>query len=212
MVGFGAMCREAGFDLLPSIGSTALVWGIAGQIALIEIHSGDGGRPPRGGAGSLANLRPPPRPPPGRARGPGGRVLGYPMRLVIAQFMAISCWVQMTSYSGHIPSPQRLPYYFGFAATLVMAGLIGTTIGHQMGRVVPPEVLTVAIFMTPLYLLLVVCGARQWVNRFSVLYGTALGLALYPSLGDWAVPLAGLIGGTLGYLSGRRFFPNDPVP
>lgn len=212
MVGFGAMCREAGFDLLPSLGSTALVWGIAGQIALIEIHSGDGGLLTLFIAVALANLRMLPMTVTGLDSVTAGRKLRVAVRILIAQFMAITCWVQMTSNSGHVPRQQRLPYYFGFAAMLVTAGLIGTMIGHQLGRVVPPEVQSVAIFMTPFYLLLIVCGARQWVNRFAVGYGAALGLALYPTFGDWSVPAAGLIGGTLGFITARRIFLNDPIP
>lgn len=212
MVGFGAMCQESGFELLPALGSTALVWGIAGQIALIDIQTNGGGLITLFVAVSLANLRMLPMTVTGLDTVIGGRRAGTFLRVLIAQFMAITCWVQMTSNSGHIPNQQRMPYYFGFATMLVTAGLIGTTLGHQLGRVVPPEVLTIAIFMTPFYLLLIICGARQWVNRFSVAFGAALGLSLYPTVGDWSVPIAGLLGGTMGFLSGRRFFPNDPVP
>ena len=108
----------------------------------------------------------------------------------------------------HVPARQRLRYYIGFAVTLIGAALLGTTIGHQLGRVVPQSVLIVAIFMTPLYLLLLICGARQWANRLSVLFGIAVGLALYPVMGDWAVIAAGLLGGTLGFFSAPHLFRN----
>ncbi|HAE02598.1 MAG TPA: hypothetical protein DCG04_14375 [Rhodospirillaceae bacterium] len=63
--------------------------------------------------------------------------------------------------------------------------------------------------MTPLYLLLLISGARQWANRLSVLFGIAIGLALYPVMGDWAVIAAGLLGGTLGFISAPHLFRNN---
>jgi predicted branched-subunit amino acid permease len=207
MVGFGAMAADAGFDLLPALGITALVWGIAGQVALIEIHAGGGGLPALFIAVALANLRMLPMTVTGLSSVVGNRRAGFLGRIGIAQTMAISCWTQMMTRADHVPAGQRLPYYLGFAATLFMAGLIGTGVGHQMGRVVPGPVLTVAIFMTPLYLLLLICGARQWINRLAVLFGILIGLGFYPLIGDWAVVAAGVLGGTLAYWSAPRIFP-----
>lgn len=208
MVGFGAMAQDAGIDLLPAMGITALVWGIAGQVALIEIHAGEGGLLALFVAVSLANLRMLPMSVTGMSAVLAGRRLSFLGRIGIAQTMAISCWTQMMTRSDHVPGPQRLPYYLGFAATLITAGLTGTAIGHQMGRVVPDQVMTIAIFMTPVYLLLLICGARQWVNRLSVLFGILVGVGFYPLLGDWSVIAAGLLGGTLAFLSAPRLFPD----
>lgn len=204
MVGFGAMAREAGVDLLPSLGITAFVWGIAGQVALIEIHKSDGGLVALFIAVALANLRMLPMSVTGVSAVLGGKRVSFLGRILLMQTMAISCWVQMMTRSDHVPNPQRLRYYLAFAATLISAGLVGTTVGHQMGRVVPPDVLTVAIFMTPLYLLLLVCGARQWSNRLSVLFGILVGIGFYPMIGDWSVVVAGLLGGTLAFLVSPR--------
>lgn len=211
MVGFGAMAQEGGIDLLPALGITAFVWGIAGQVALIEIHSGGGGLFALFLAVALANLRMLPMSVTGLSAVLGGKRVGFIGRVALMQTMAISCWTQMMTRAGHVPDPQRLPYYLGFAATLISAGLVGTAVGHQMGRVVPGQVMTVAIFMTPLYLLLLICGARQWANRLSVAFGILAGLGFYPLIGDWSVVAAGLIGGTLGFLAAPRLFgePTD---
>ena len=209
MVGFGAMAQDAGIALLPAMGITAFVWGIAGQVALIEIHAGGGGIVALFVAVALANLRMLPMSVTGLSAVLGGKKLPFLGRVMLMQTMAISCWTQMMTRSDHVPNPQRLIYYLGFAATLISAGLIGTLVGHQLGRVVPQAVLTVTIFMTPLYLLLLISGARQWVNRLSVIFGILVGVGFYPVLGDWSVIAAGLLGGTLAFLSAPRLFPNS---
>ena len=209
MVGFGAMCQDAGLDLLPSIGITGLVWGIAGQVALIEIHSGGGGLLAIFIAVALANLRMLPMAVTGLSSVLGDRRVPYLGRLALMQAMAITCWVQMMTRTDHVPPPQRVTYYMGFAMMLISAGLIGTATGHQLGRVVPPAVLTVTIFMTPLYLLLLISGARQWANRLSVVFGIVIGVGLFPVLGDWAVIAAGLVGGTLAFVASAKLFPEQ---
>lgn len=209
MVGFGAMAQEAGVQLLPALGVTALVWGIAGQVALVEIHAGHGGLVALFIAVSLANLRMLPMTVTGLSAIAGGRRIPFLGRVMLAQSLAISCWTQMMTRSDHVPGPQRLRYYIAFAVTLISAGLVGTCVGHQMGRVVPPQVLTVTIFMTPLYLLLLISGARQWVNRLSVVFGILIGVGFYPLIGDWSVIAAGVLGGTLAFISAPRLFPNE---
>ena len=207
MIGFGAMCQDAGLDLLPAVGITGLVWGIAGQVALIEIHSGGGGLFAVFVAVALANLRMLPMAVTGLAAVLGDRRVPYLGRLALMQAMAITCWVQMMTRTDHVPPPQRMTYYIGFALTLFTAGLIGTATGHELGRIVPQSVLTVTIFMTPLYLLLLISGARQWINRLSVVFGIAIGVGLFPALGDWAVIAAGLVGGTAAFLLSPKLFP-----
>ncbi len=212
MIGFGAMAQDAGLEILPTLGVTALVWGIAGQVALVDIHAGGGGLVALFVAVALANLRMLPMVVTGLSAATGGRKTSIPTRLALMHTLSISCWTQMMTRVDHVPKHQRLPYYIGFAVTLILSGLIGTAIGHQAGRIVPPEVLAIAVFMTPLYLLLLISGARQWVNRLSVIFGIAVGLGFYPLIGDWAVVAAGLLGGTLAFLAGPRLFPSLSLP
>lgn len=206
MVGFGAMAADAGLAILPALGVTLLVWGIAGQVALIEIHNSGGGLIALFVAVALANLRMLPMSVTGLPAVLGPRKIPILGRLAVVQAMAISCWTQVMTRSDHVPADQKLTYYIGFSLTLLSAGSVGTVAGHQLGQVVPPTVLVVAIFMTPLYLLLLIFGARQWASRLSVGFGMAIGLALYPVMGDWAVVAAGLLGGTMGYLAAPRLF------
>jgi len=61
---------------------------------------------------------------------------------------------------------------------------------------VPDPVIRIAVYVTPLYIVLLVSSARVWANRFAVLLGAILGPLTYPLLGDWCILAAGLGGGT----------------
>ena len=46
-------------------------------------------------------------------------------------------------------------------------------------------------------------NARQKANRLAVVFGGALSPILFPLIGEWAILVAGVIGGTLATLYGR---------
>ena len=75
--------------------------------------------------------------------------------------------------------------------------------GFFLTDLLPPELLRVVIFVTPIYILLLIINARQKANRLAVVFGGALSPVFFPFVGEWAILLAGLIGGTLASLYGR---------
>ena len=50
--------------------------------------------------------------------------------------------------------------------------------------------------LTPLYILLLLANAQQKINQLAGLFGAALSPFIYILAGDWAILIAGLIGGT----------------
>jgi len=52
------------------------------------------------------------------------------------------------------------------------------------------------IYITPLYILLLLANAQQTINRLAGLFGAALSPFIYIFAGDWAILIAGFIGGT----------------
>ena len=52
------------------------------------------------------------------------------------------------------------------------------------------------IYVTPLYILLLLANAQQRVNRLAGLFGAALSPFIYILAGDWSILIAGFIGGT----------------
>ena len=124
-------------------------------------------------------------------------------RVFWMQFLAITAWAHLGFAQQKYPSHLLLPYYQGFSITIFTFGILGTVIGFFLTDLLPPELLRVVIFVTPIYILLLIMNARQKANRLAVVFGGALSPMFFPFVGEWAILLAGLIGGTLASLYGR---------
>lgn len=202
MVGFGALARDLGFSGLQTFLTTALVWGLPGQIAYVELAAAGAPLAVLVAAVAFANMRMLPMVVTGLPTILGGRRVPFTGRVALTQFMAVTAWTQMNADTPDMPPAARLPYYLGFVAMLYAAGLGGTMLGYGVGAVLPEPALRVAVFMTPLYLLLLVAAARQPTNRLAVALGAAIGTGLYPLVGDAAVLIAGLVGGSVAVAAG----------
>jgi len=62
---------------------------------------------------------------------------------------------------------------------------------------VPPNFLQIIIFITPIYIFLLITTARQKANRLAVVFGGILCPVFYPLAGELSIFMAGIIGGTL---------------
>jgi predicted branched-subunit amino acid permease len=113
------------------------------------------------------------------------------------QGMAITGWAQLGFKQETIAPNDLLHYYKGFAATIYVFAISGTIIGFHLDNLIPEHVLRIVIFVTPLYLLLLIINAKQTTNKLAVVIGGTLCPLLYPLAGDWAILCAGFVGGTL---------------
>ena len=75
--------------------------------------------------------------------------------------------------------------------------MAGTSIGYFLNDLMPPEILRLVIFITPIYILLLLMNAQQTVNRMAAALGGAACPFLYLAAGDWAILLSGIIGGSV---------------
>ena len=74
--------------------------------------------------------------------------------------------------------------------------MTGTMTGYFLDNVLPPNILRLVIYITPLYILLLLANAQQKINRLAGLFGAVLSPFIYILAGDWAILIAGFIGGT----------------
>lgn len=208
MIGFGAIAREAGLDIYVTVATTMFVWGMPGQVAFADLYAAGAGGLVIFTAVALANMRMLPM-----------TVSGLPMmhlkehkrglfrNVVTAHLLAITGWAQLTAARSKVPPMGVLPYYLGFVSVVYVAANLGTIFGYYLSDLVPDLVTRVAVFVTPLYIVLLVLSARVWANRFAVLLGAVLGPLTYPVLGDWCILAAGIGGGTaavlVAYATGR---------
>ena len=126
------------------------------------------------------------------------REAGLPLwkRVLMMHLLAITSWAQI-SYRQKDYSPANLRvYYLSFSLTIFAFGMAGTTIGYFLDDVMPPEILRLVIFITPIYILLLLMNAQQSVSRLAAVLGGAACPFLYAIAGDWAILFAGFLGGT----------------
>jgi len=205
MVGFGAISRESGLDVFVTLAATLLIWGMPGQIAFVDLYAAGAGGVVIFTAVALANLRMLPMTVSGLPMMRlNDHAVGFPARVGIAHLLAVTGWAQLTAAQNKVPPMGVLPYYIGFVAVIYVAASAGTVFGYYLSDLLPQPAIRVAVYATPLYLLLLVAGARHWGNRLAVLLGALLGPMTYPVLGDWCILAAGLGGGTMAVLIARR--------
>ena len=198
MAGFATIAREAGLDVWMAVTTSAFVWGMPGQVAFASLYSAGASLFIIFVAVTLANMR---------------MLLmvvsaadmmhlhmhQLPLwrRVVLMQFLAITSWTHLAVAKGTYPRHLLMPYFQGFSLTLYASGMLGTLFGYFLPDMVPPDLLQIIIFITPIYIFLLITTARQKANRLAVAFGGVLCPVFYPLAAEWSIFLAGVIGGTL---------------
>lgn len=198
MLGFAAIAREAGFDISMTLAATALVWGMPGQVAMVSLHTAGASAFVIMTAVALANMRMLLMTVSGMAiMGLTADDVPLWKKILLMQMLAITSWLQIGSIDGVYPARVIRSYFVGVAATLYVLGMLGTAFGYFMGDWVNPEIMLAIMVITPLYILLMVINARRLMMRMAGVCGGVLCPFLYPVLGEWAILIGGIVGGTL---------------
>ena len=202
MMGYGSLAQGAGFDAGMAALGTILIWGLPGQLAMVELTATGQAYIAIVLACSLANARFMPMvvsfvPAMARSRA------SLPRLLLDAQLLSINSWAMCLREFPRIEPAWRHLYYLTFASSILTAAVIGTLLGYY-GAVLLPAVLVLGlIFVSPLFFALVLSAVPGTAERLSLIAGCALlPLATYllPSI-DLLV--TGLVGGSLGFFAGR---------
>ena len=86
--------------------------------------------------------------------------------------------------------------------------MTGTSIGYFLYDLMAPEILRLVIFITPIYILLLLMDAQQSSNRLAAVLGGTVCPFIYGMAGDWAILLSGLLAAAAlsPYFSCERFY------
>ncbi|MBU8543276.1 MULTISPECIES: AzlC family ABC transporter permease [Roseomonadaceae] len=193
---FGAAVAEAGLPLGWALLCTGAVYGMAGQLVLLQVASGGGAALPATRAATAANAR------------------FLPMAVAIAPllgrraprwlalpFIAITPWAAGMRRLPALAEPARLPWFLGFAVASWCAAMAATAAGHLAAPALPLPLRAALLFANPLYfaLLLAADAGRPGVAP-ALLAGILAAPLAHAVGGAWGLPLAGLIGGSLAFL------------
>ena len=202
MMGFGSLAQSAGFDAGMAALATLLIWGLPGQLAMVELTVTGQGMAAIVFACSLANARFMPMVVsfiPAMARGRSSLA----RQLLDAQLLSINSWAVCLREFPRVEPQYRHLYYVTFASSILCAAVVGTLAGFYGAFYLPAAIVLGLIFTSPLFFALVLSATRGLEERLSMLAGcaiVALAQALFPSV-DLLV--TGFVGGSLGFAAGR---------
>ena len=202
MMGFGSLARGAGYDATMAAVASLLIWGLPGQLAMVELTVTGQGMLAIVVACSLANARFMPMvvsflPMLGRQ----GESL--PRMLLDAQMLSINSWAMCMREFPRVEASYRHRYYVIFASAILAAAIAGTLLGYHSSVLLPAPMVLGLIFVSPLFFALVLSAVPGRAERISMLLGCAaipLAHYLWPAV-DLLV--TGLVGGSLGFMIGN---------
>ncbi len=196
---FGAASAEANLAFGWALAASLLVYGMAGQVVLLQLAGGPVAGAVLGATAANARFFPmavaiAPWLGPHRAR----RWLALP-------FIAITPWAAGMRHLPLRDPAARLPWFLGFALASWVAAAAATALGHGLAPHLDAALRAALLFANPLYFaLLMAAELRVPAPRRAMLLGAAaapLALWLPPA---WGLLAAGLIGGTAAWAWGRR--------
>jgi predicted branched-subunit amino acid permease len=203
-VGFGSFVRDNGLGLDLALFSTLTAWALPGQLAMVELYLAGAPLLAIALAVALANMR----------LAPMTTVMLPVVKLegrsawrhyAAANWVAITCWALTMLHTPAIPREQRLAWFMGCALVLWSASLIGCVIGYIAAGALPTPISLALVFLNPLYfMLLCLQDLKQRSRALAMLLGALFCAVLHPFVPDWSLLIAGIVGGTAGYLLGQR--------
>lgn len=202
MMGYGSLARSAGFGMDMAALGTLLIWGLPGQLAMVELTATGQSIFAIVFACSLANARFMPMVVsfvPLMARSQAS----MPRLMLDAQLLSINSWAMCQREFPRIEVQHRHLYYFVFASSIMLAAVIGTMLGYYGSILLPLVIVLGLIFVSPLFFALVLSAVKGKSERFSLLFGCAIvpiAQAWFPSVD---LLITGFIGGSLGFVCGR---------
>ena len=201
-LGFGSLVHSSDLSLFAGLFSTISTFALPGQIVVIELYATGATLTVIAIAVALTNVRLLPMT---LSMVPHlGRVARWKL-YAIAHLIAVTGWVQALGMFGRLPVAERLPYFTGFAGLLIVATLIGTTIGFLLADAVPTAVSLALVFVNPLYFALVLSRTLTVrTHAWAMALGALLGPWLHLASPDWGLLATGLVAGTAGFLIGQN--------
>jgi predicted branched-subunit amino acid permease len=202
MMGFGSFASSAGFGVDMAALASLLIWGLPGQLVMVELTASGQNIVAIVFACSLANARFLPMVVSFLPK-ISDRRSGFAQLVFDAQLLSINSWAVCLREFPLIEPGQRRLYFVTFALIILLAGVIGTLIGHQASVLLPRAIILGLIFVSPLFFALVLSSVSSLSHRLSLL----LGCAVVPLMHLWFpsvdLLITGLFGGSIGFIVGK---------
>lgn len=199
-IGFGGLAREAGLPLGHLIFMVPAIWALPSHLVLLAGIVAQASFIAIAPAVALAAIRMMPMtmalvP---EIRAPRSKAWHM---LLVSNMVAITAWVKTLQDAPHIPRRGRLPYFVGFAGTMMVATTVVAAVVHQLAAGFPPMMMAALYFLTPLYFAASIWNtARVSAEKTALILGFVLGPAVFLLLPQANILIAGLLGGLAAFL------------
>jgi len=203
--GFGVLCRESGLSLGQAVLMTASIWALPSQVVLAGSIASGASLFASAIAVTLSAIRLMPMTAawvpvvrnPGSARW---------KLLALSHFVAVTAWVWALMKLPSLPRSVRLTYFAGFAMTLSFLNITITVLSYELAGAMPVLVAGSLFFLTPIYFITALtAAARHLAEKVAMPLGIVLGPLFFHMQIGLDLVWAGLIGGTIAYLTDRIF-------
>ena len=208
MMGFGSLAHSAGFGPEMAALASLLIWGLPGQLAMVELTSTGQGLMAIVFACSLANARFLPMVVsflPTLAR----EGASLPRMLLDAQLLSINSWAMCMREFPRVEAAYRHRYYVTFASSILLAAVAGTLLGYHSAALLPAALVLGLIFVSPLFFALVLSAVPRRAERISMLLGCATIPVAHHLWPEMDLLITGLVGGSVGFALGKRWEARD---
>lgn len=203
-IGFGALLEGVGFPLVAGMVATLLIWALPAQVILIGGIVSGTALPAVALAVTLSSIRLLPMvvslaP---YMRGPRRSLVS---EAACAHFVAMTLWVEGLRLLPKVPGEGRVPYTLGLGHAYVTISGAGTLAGYALAGSVPGPLAAGLLLLTPLsFTVLMVRNSRAATDWLALGAGLVLMPLTMGLQGGLDLMIAGVGGGTLAYLVGRR--------
>ena len=199
-VGFGGLAREAGIPLLQLIFMVPVIWALPSHLLLVAGIAAGSSLLAIAATVALVAARMMPMtmaliP---EIRTPRSKTWHL---LLVSNCVAITAWVHTLQRAPEIPREGRLPYFAGFASTMMVSTTVTAGIVHQLAATFPPLMMAGLYFLTPIYFATSTWNtARVKAEHIALVLGFCLGPAFAYIFPQANILLAGLVGGGAAFL------------
>ena len=200
-VALGALMHNAGFSLQLSVSSSFFTYALPGQLVMTESFLVGASLINIFLSVWLVNFR------------------LYPMSVALVPILkhrsqprwkyylschmiAVSSWLIMKDNYKKIDKKYRLDYWFGIGFGTLSAAVISTLLGYLISDYLTKEMMIGLAIVNPIYFLCMMIGAMSNLKIIvAVLSGALLGPILYLITPEWSILIAGIIGGSIAFLT-----------
>lgn len=206
MLGIGGLCRDIGYPVGAGVLSTLLIWAGPAQVLVFGSIAAGAALPAIAIAVSLSSIRFVPMcmsilplmrqdAEPASEGRPARAATPVWLLMLLSHYVAVTAWVEGVRRLPQMPREVRIPYFLGFANTVLIAATAATAAGYYIIGELPPALAAGLLFMSPVYFTLALAaGARRMIDWLALV----LGFAAAPLTALFAPPGLDLVIGGVG--------------